>query len=160
MNRRIRYSPVARLLTIACVLAGLAMTTAAQATQAEHVMASHAWLRVLPADLPAGAYVTLENTGNQPATLTSASSPSYSQTMLHHSASEGGISRMSMVDALPVPAHGKTVLAPAGYHLMLMKAIHPVKTGDTVIVNLTFADGSILATPFVARPANAIDAGP
>ena len=36
---------------------------------------------------------------------------------------------------------------------------HPIKPGDTVRMNLKFADGSTLATNFVARPANAVDAG-
>lgn len=150
--------PLTRLLWSALALATLAVATAAHATQAAQVKASHAWLRVLPADLPAGAYVTLENTGNAPVTLTRASSPFYAQAMLHRSASEGGTSRMSMVDALPIPAHGETSLAPAGYHLMLMKAVRPVMPGDTVTVTLTFSDGSQLSTPFLARPANAIDA--
>jgi copper(I)-binding protein len=66
---------------------------------------------------------------------------------------------MTMVDALTVPAHGKAVLAPAGYHLMLMQASAPVKPGDTVKLTLTFTDGSTLPTEFIARPANAMDAG-
>lgn len=161
MKDRLAYRPtLPGVIASACLLAGLALTSPAQATQAQYIKASHAWLRVLPADLPAGAYVTLENTGDQPATLSHASSPSYAQAMLHHSASDGGTSRMSMVDALPIPAHGKVVLSPGGYHLMLMKAVHPVKAGDTVSVQLTFSDGSTLATPFLARPANAVDTGP
>jgi copper(I)-binding protein len=49
------------------------------------------------------------------------------------------------------------VLAPAGYHLMLMKAVSPVKPGDTVKLTLKFSDGSTLTTDFMARPANAVD---
>lgn len=156
--RRERFPSTPRRLASACLIASLMLATTAQATQAEHIRASHAWLRLLPADLPAGAYVTLENTGDQPAALTSASTASYAHAMLHQSASEGGTSRMSMVDTLPIPAHGTVSLAPAGYHLMLMKTIHPLKPGDTVSVTLTFSDGSKLTTPFIARPANALDA--
>lgn len=139
--------------------AGLLLTGAAQATEAEHIRASHAWLRVLPGDLPAGAYVTLENSGAQPAALKGASSDAYADVMLHQSSSEGGMSRMAMVDAVTVPAHGRATLAPAGYHLMLMKSTHLVKPGDTVRMNLKFADGSTLPVDFIARPANAVDAG-
>lgn len=160
MNTRKRHLGANPVMISTLVLAAFfALASTAHATQADHIKASHAWLRVLPADLPAGAYVTLENTGNQAASLTSASSAAYAQAMLHHSTSEGGTSRMSMVAALPVPAHGKAMLAPGGYHLMLMKAVHPVKAGDTVNVTLTFSDGSTLATPFIARPANAIEPG-
>jgi len=141
------------------LVTGLLLTGATHATEAEHIRASHAWLRLLPGDLPAGAYVTLKNSGDQPVALKGASSDAYADVMLHQSSSDGGMSRMAMVDSVTVPAHGTATLAPAGYHLMLTKSTHPVKPGDTVRMNLKFADGSTLATDFVARPANAMDAG-
>lgn len=141
------------------LFAGLLLTGAACATGADHVHASHAWIRVLPGDLPAGAYVTLQNDGDQPVALNGAHSDTYAEVMLHCSSSEGGMSRMAMVDTLTVPAHGKAVLAPAGYHLMLMKAVAPVKPGDKVRLTLTFTDGSTLAVDFLARPANTVDDG-
>ncbi|MEO5831416.1 MAG: copper chaperone PCu(A)C [Rhodanobacter sp.] len=141
------------------LLAGLLLAGGACATDAEHIRASHAWLRVLPGALPAGAYVTLENDNDQPIALHGASSTNYADVMLHHSSTAGGVSRMSMVDSLEVPAHGQAELAPAGYHLMLMQPKQPVKPGDTVTLTLKFSDGSTLATDFIARPANALDAG-
>ena len=146
--------------TLLFFVTGLLLTGTLHATQAEHVRATHAWLRVLPGELPAGAYVTLENSGDQSAALKGASSDAYADVMLHQSSSgESGMSRMTMAASVTVPAHGTATLAPAGYHLMLMKSTHPVKPGDTVRLNLTFADGSVLATDFAARPANAMDAG-
>jgi copper(I)-binding protein len=138
--------------------AGLLLTAGAQATEAQHVRASGAWIRVLPGDLPAGAYVTLENTGDQAASLRGAHSPNYADAMLHQSSSAGGVSRMAMVNELAIPAHGKAELAPGGYHLMLMKATSPVKIGDKVKVTLSFGDGSTLDADFIARPANATSA--
>ena len=148
-----------KLQALLFLVTGLLLSGTTQATEAEHVRASHAWLRVLPGELPAGAYVTLENSGDQPVALKGASSDVYADVMLHQSSSEGGMSRMAMVDSVTVPAHGTARLAPAGYHLMLMKSTHTVKPGDTVRMNLKFADGSTLVTDFVARPANAVDAG-
>lgn len=130
----------------------------AHASDADHIHMSGAWIRVLPGELPAGAYVTLLNDGDQPITLRGASSPAYGSTMLHQSSTEGGMGRMAMVDSLVIPAHGKAELAPGGYHLMLMKAKVPVQIGDKVPVVLSFADGSSLNADFVARPANATDA--
>jgi copper(I)-binding protein len=140
------------------LLAGLLLAGGAHAGEAEHIRASQAWLRVLPGDLPAGAYVTLENTGDQPASLRGASSASYASVMLHKSSTEGGMGRMSPVDDLVIPAHGKAQLSPGAYHLMLMKAAAPVKPGDKVELTLVFGDGSKLAVDFLARPANATDA--
>jgi copper(I)-binding protein len=142
--------------TLTCLLAGLLLAGGVHATAAEHVRASHAWIRVLPGDLPAGAYVTLENDGDQATALNGANSTVYADVMLHHSSSAGGMNRMTMVDTLPLPAHGQAVLAPAGYHLMLTKAQRPVKAGDTITLRLTFTDGSSLPVDFTARPANAM----
>ena len=114
---------------------------------------------MLPGNLPASAYVTLENGSDRAILLSGASSAAYAEVMLHHSSTAGGMSRMTMVDSLEIPAHGKAVLAPAGYHLMLMQARKPVKPGDTIAVLLKFADGSTLATDFIARPANALNDG-
>jgi copper(I)-binding protein len=145
--------------TLPLLLAGLLLAGGVDASAAGHVHASHAWIRVLPGNLPAGAYVMLQNDGDQPVALSGASSTVYADVMLHQSSTAGGMSRMSMVDALTVPAHGKAVLAPAGFHLMLMQAHAPVKPGDVVKLTLKFSDGSTLATDFIARPANAMDAG-
>lgn len=145
--------------TLSLLLAGLLLTGAAHASAADHVHASHAWIRVLPGGLPAGGYVTLRNDGDQAVALSGARSTVYADVMLHRSSTAGGVSRMTMVDALSIPAHGEAVLAPAGYHLMLMQANAPVKPGDAVRLTLEFTDGSTLATDFLARPANAMDAG-
>lgn len=141
------------------LLTGMLLAGAAHATAAQHIRTSHAWIRVLPGSLPAGAYVTLANDGDQPAALSGASSTAYGRVMLHQSSMEGGMSRMTMVDSIEIPAHGQAVLAPAGYHLMLMQPVSPVKPGDTVRLLLKFSDGSSLPADFIARPANALGAG-
>ena len=146
-----------KLRRLSFLLAGLLLAGAAHAGAAEHIHASHAWIRVLPGNLPAGAYVTLANDGDKAVALSGASSATYAHVMLHQSSSEGGMSRMVMVDSLGVPAHGSAVLAPAGYHLMLMQPTWSVKPGDSVRLVLQFTDGSTLATDFLARPANAVD---
>ena len=137
------------------LIAGMLLAGGVHATEAEHIRASQPWLRVLPGDLPAGAYVTLENTGDPPASLRGASSAAYASVMLHQSSTEGGMGRMTSVDNLIIPAHGKAQLSPGGYHLMLMKAVAPVKPGDKVKLSLVFGDGSKLDADFLARPANA-----
>ena len=145
----------ARALSL--LIAGMLLAGGAHATEAEHIRASQPWLRVLPGDLPAGAYVTLENTGEQPASLHGASSATYASVMLHKSTTEGGMGRMTSVDNLVIPVHGKAQLSPGGYHLMLMKAAATVKPGDQVKLTLIFGDGSKLDADFLARPANATD---
>lgn len=137
----------------------LALAGAAQAGEAQSIQASAAWIRVLPGNLPAGGYVNLHNSGNQAAALVAADSPAYAHVMLHESSSAGGVSRMSAVGSMVIPAHAGMQLAPGGYHLMLMQPKRPVAPGQAVTVTLHFADGSRLPVQFAARPANALDAG-
>ncbi|MEO7066583.1 MAG: copper chaperone PCu(A)C [Rhodanobacter sp.] len=143
-------------LFLSVALAGLLVATSAYASAANHVSVSHAWIRVLPGDLPAGGYATLQNNSDQPVSLSSASSTAYAHVMLHHSSTAGGVSRMTTVKTLAIPAHGSAILAPAGYHLMLSQPVAPVSPGDSVKLILKFTDGSTLAADFAARPANAL----
>ncbi len=149
---------LAAFCTVA-LLASTCATSNTHANSAQQVRVSNAWVRILPGDLPAAGYATMENTGAQPVSLTGARSADYADVMLHQSSAAGGTNRMRMVDAMSVPAHAQAQLAPGGYHLMLTTARHPVAPGDQVPVTLTFADGSTLDTHFIARPANATDAG-
>lgn len=142
---------------LSLLLAGLLGFGPAHAGTTARVAASHAWIRVLPGALPAGAYVVLHNGGDAPVALTGASSPAYGEAMLHESSDAGGVSRMHTVGALTIPAHGTQTLAPGGYHLMLMDAKHPVRPGDTVHITLKFGDGNTLPVDFIARPASALD---
>jgi copper(I)-binding protein len=144
-----------RHLLVFALLAGSALAAPAYARGSASIGIQHAWIRLLPGDLPAGGYATLTNAGDAAAALVGASSPAYAHVMLHRSTLANGMSTMHMVSKLIVPAHGKVTLAPGGYHLMLMHAKRPLKPGDTVKLRLQFADGSHLDADFLVRPANA-----
>lgn len=149
-----------KALALALLLGAAWLPGAAFATSgAEQVRVSQAWLRILPGALPAAGYAVLENTGEQAVALTGAHSAVYTEVMLHQSSAAGGTNRMSMVEAMPVPAHGQAQLAPGGYHLMLSRPTQPVVPGNHVPLTLSFADGSTLTVDFLARPANATGAG-
>lgn len=139
---------------------GACLLTAAIAavSAAPDVRVEHAWIRWLPANLPAAGYATIVNDGDGVQRLTGASSPDYASVMLHRSRLAQGDSTMEMVDHLDIPAHGNVKLAPGGYHLMLSHATHGVKPGDKVPVTLHFVDGSVFQVDFSVLPANA--AGP
>lgn len=147
-----RRAPLALLFT------GMLTVGSAQATQADHVSATHAWIRLLPGDLPAAGYVTLQNDDATAATIASVHTNAYASAMIHQSVRDaGGMSHMTVVNRLTVPAHGAVSLSPNGYHLMLEHASHPLKPGEKVDITLNFADGSQLPVSFLVRPANAVD---
>jgi copper(I)-binding protein len=134
---------------------GLLPVGSLRAAQADHVTASQAWIRLLPAMLPASGYVTLQNHDSAAATLISAHSGTYASVMLHRNSMESsGMNSMSAVNQMVIPAHGNAALAPAGYHLMLEHSNRKLEPGDSVDITLDFADGSQLPVRFLVRPAN------
>jgi copper(I)-binding protein len=110
-----------------------------------------AWIRWLPANLPAAGYVTLDNIGDKPVTLLAASSPDYAEVSLHLSRNQGGTVDMVPVDRITVDAHSKLSFAATGYHMMLMQPTKPRKPGDHAPITLRFADGSLLTVEFEVR---------
>ncbi|HEY4092474.1 MAG TPA: copper chaperone PCu(A)C [Luteibacter sp.] len=136
-------------------LASLLSVGAAHAAETSSVKASGAWIRVLPGSLPAGGYLTLENSSDKGVAITGAASADYADAMIHKSSTETGMGRMEMVDKVPVPAKGQVAFAPGGYHVMLMQPKHPVNPGDKVVVTFTLSDGTTLPVTFTAKPANA-----
>jgi copper(I)-binding protein len=140
---------------LACALLAFGAAAVAATPAPPAVRVEHAWIRWLPAKLPAAGYAVIRNEGDGTLRLVAASSPDYRMVMLHHSRLAQGDSTMQMVDHLDIPAHGSVKLAPGGYHLMLSQPTHPLKPGDTVHMTLHFAGGESIQADFPVLPANA-----
>lgn len=139
---------------LVCALLALGNGAIAATAAPPGVRVEHAWIRWLPANLPAAGYAVIVNDGDATVRLTGASSPDYKSVMLHHSRLAQGDSTMEMVSSLDIPAHGKVKFAPGGYHLMLSHATHPIKPGDSVKMTLRFAGGESMQVDFSVLPAN------
>lgn len=147
---------ILRPLAFALVLAaGVVHAADKPVATTSPVKASDGWIRVLPGALPAGGFVTFENTSDRALSIVSATSTDYGDAMIHRSSTEGGMGRMEMVDSVPLPAKQTTAFSPGGYHVMLMDAKHPIKPGDTLTVTFKLSDGETLPVKMLARPANA-----
>jgi copper(I)-binding protein len=145
-----RYRSLAVALFLLAGTAGIS-----HAADTAGVQVTGGWLRVLPGSLPAGGYVTVENTTDHALTIVGAESPDYAEAMIHRSSTEGGMGRMEMMDSVALPPKGKLTFAPGGYHVMLMQAKHPVKPGAKVTVTFKLSDGGTIPATLIARPANA-----
>jgi copper(I)-binding protein len=155
-----RKTPTTRRLMLAASLATLAWTAIpAFAADTPPVQASGAWIRWLPANLPAGGYVLLTNSSAKPVDLVAAASPDYGNTMLHQSVSKGGVMEMLHVDKVVIPAHGSLAFKPGSYHIMLMQPKKAVKPGDIVPITLKFAGGEAMIVNFEVRKADATGPG-
>jgi copper(I)-binding protein len=114
-----------------------------------------AWIRWLPANLPAAGYATLENGGDAAIVLTGVSSPGYGDVSIHRTVTLGADTDMVPVDKLVINPHASVNFAAAGYHLMLMQPTTPLKPGDHVPITLRFADGSSMRVEFEVRKPDA-----
>jgi len=113
----------------------------AGASAADDLEIRDAWIAAPPpAAAGAAGFLTLENSGAVARKLVRASSPACQRIGLHRSSIENGIARMRPQSELEVPAHGRLLLEPGGYHLMLM---HPqeLRAGQRVRLELYFANG-------------------
>lgn len=120
---------------------------------AASVTVSGAWMRALPAHLPAAGYFIAHNSGKSPVAIVGAQTAACGTLTLHHSVMGQGMDRMEAVKQVAVPAGGKAVFAPGGYHLMCMDPKAAIRPGAKVPVTLRFSDGTHLTVPFAVRNA-------
>jgi periplasmic copper chaperone A len=154
MTQQIKTFSTLHTLVCAAVVA-LAATgniSAHAADSKQAIGVQNAWVRWLPNNLPAAAYVTLTNSSDKPVDLVDISSADYGMAMLHQTVSNGSTQKMVMVDKLTVPAHGQASIAPGGYHVMLEEAKRKIAPGDTVHLKLQFSDGETVDAPFAVKP--------
>jgi copper(I)-binding protein len=121
------------------------------------ISVSHAWIRLLPGNLPAGAYCTVANGSDHTMQLLGASAPDFKSAMLHKSVTQNGMDKMMPVEAIKIPAGKQFQFAPGGYHIMLMPPHAPLKPGDHVRINFSFADGSTTSAMFLVKGAGAMN---
>ncbi len=103
------------------------------------IMIEQPWARATPGGAKTGAvYLTLTDHGDADR-LIGASTPVADMAMLHEGYVEGGISKMRMLDAIPLDAHTQVKLHPGAMHIMLEGLKAPLKPGQTFPLTLTFA---------------------
>jgi periplasmic copper chaperone A len=145
-------SPEFMAFTALVLIAGLLPGTAAPApAPLVDVQVKEAWIRWLPANLPAAGYMTLVNGGAKPQVLIGAASPDYAELGFHQTRSNNGMTEMVQVRSITLQPYIPVRFAEGGYHLMLMRPTRPIHPGDVVTITLRFADGRSIAVPFSVR---------
>ena len=144
---------------LACLLAlgSLGTVAAAHEQKLGDLVLHHAWSRANPAGAKSGAvFVTIENTGDMPDQLLSASSDVAAMTEIHQMSMENDIMVMKPAGLLDIPAHGKVELKPHGLHIMLMGLKQRFAEGDTFSVTLTFAKAGSVTLQVVVDKVDAM----
>ena len=145
-------------VTTACIGAAMILSSQvyAQAPKVDAVSVSDAYTRAtVPGQKVAGGFLKIQNKGNTPDQLISASSPSAGEVQLHEMAMEGNVMKMRQVKDIAVPANGSVELKPGGYHLMFLDLKGPFVAGETVPVKLKFSKSGEVE---VKLPINAVGA--
>jgi copper(I)-binding protein len=149
-------------VALAVALSYLAWVPAASADS--HLRIEGAWARPGVAAAPgqgnkmsmagnSAVYMEIHNAGPNAERLTAVASNVAGTVELHRTTMVNGMSRMSRVNAIVVPARGKVELKPGGYHVMLIGLKRALNVGDHVDVTLTFAHGGkIKVTADVKMP--------
>ncbi|WP_018947312.1 copper chaperone PCu(A)C [Thioalkalivibrio sp. AKL17] len=104
---------------------------------------SEPWVRMMPPGMGStAAYLTLANHTDEDVELVRGESPVAGVTELHdHVQDDAGVMRMREVEAITIPAGGKTALEPGGLHVMLIDLHEPLERDQRVSVTLETAAG-------------------
>ena len=115
------------------------LSRGALAAGTEDVAVSGAWARAtVPGQPVAAAYLDISS--RQGATLIAVRSGAAGAVQVHSMRDDGGVMRMRELKRLELPA-GQTVrLAPSGTHLMLLGLKAPLRSGDSITLDLTLVD--------------------
>jgi copper(I)-binding protein len=135
---------------LGCLLA-IALAAGLHAAAASGLVVSDAWIRWLPADLPAAGYLTIVNTGTVERVLVAVTSPAYGEVGIHRSVDDQGMHSMRPVDSITLKPRVPFRFAEGGYHLMLMHARTAIHPGERVVMTFHFGDGDAVEAVFAVR---------
>lgn len=99
------------------------------------------WARAsIPPNKNSVAYMTINNKSDKEYIMIGASSlDSANNVELHKSfVDEKGVSRMSALDKIVIPAKSVVTMGPGGIHIMLLDLKNNLKAGDKVTIDLKF----------------------
>ena len=130
----------------------LAFANLALAHHGSFLIIDGAYARAVPPTAKnSGAFMLIENRGEQDRRLVDAVSDVSNVTELHTHLNDNGVMRMRKVPFIEVPAGGSVKLQPGSYHVMLIGLKKPLNDGDPVNITLTFDDGSQQTVKLQAR---------
>lgn len=111
----------------------------AAAAGTEPLSITDPWVRAtVPGQKVAAAYMSL--TASSRVALVAAKSPAARKAEIHSMTMEAGVMKMRQVARLDVVPGKPLVLAPGGYHLMLVDVVRELKAGEKVSLAVTVED--------------------
>jgi copper(I)-binding protein len=119
---------------------------------AQGITVQDAWIRgIPPSATTTAAFMTIHNTGSDDAVIKSADCDVAVTVQIHTMEQVGEIMKMKEMSELRIPANGQAILAPKGYHIMLIGLIRPIKEGETIPLSLNFTDRATVVVDAVVK---------
>jgi hypothetical protein len=119
---------------------------------AQGITVQDAWIRgIPPSATTTAAFMTIHNAGSDDAILKSADCEVAGSVQIHTMEQVGEIMKMKEVSELRIPANGQAILAPKGYHIMLIGLVRPIKEGESIPLSLNFADRATVVVDAVVK---------
>ena len=119
---------------------------------AQGITVQDAWIRgIPPSATTTAAFMTIHNTGPDDAVLKSADCDVAKTVQIHTMEQVGEIMKMKEVSELHIPANGQAILAPKGYHIMLIGLARPINEGETIPLSLNFTDRATVTVDAVVK---------
>ena len=140
-------------LLLGAALVAAALPATAQHLEAGDIVLHDPWIRATTSVArSSGAFLTISNTGAEDDRLLSAKAE-FARIEVHRTATTpDGINRMEeQEEGIALPAGEDVMLAPGGFHLMLMGLDTGIPEGETRAITLIFERAGAVVLDFPAR---------
>ena len=108
-----------------------------------HITVTESWIRTAPPNAPIlGGFMNIHNSSDKEIKLMTVNATGFKRIELHRTINSDGTMKMMRQNYIPIPAHGLTKLEPGSWHIMFIGPDIVPKSGDMVMINLAFDDGS------------------
>jgi len=101
------------------------------------------WVRPAETGGNTSLYMALANGQSTPDTLVSVEAPIIDSVAIHTTVDTAGTTSMQHTGPLPIPANSRVALEPGGTHVMLMNVQQPLRDGETIVLNVDFAEAGL-----------------
>ena len=122
-----------------------------QVVQADLVIRDGHVRAPIPGTTSTAAYMTLQNSGDEPLAVTRVTTSAAGSAKLHNSMNHNGMIHMVGVDSLNIPAGSIVELKEGGMHVMLEEPAATIRPGTSVELTLHLADGTAVTTSLPVR---------
>lgn len=135
-------------------IATLLLCISSNAETLDDIVVTDGWARSsTPPNNNSAAYMVIQNNSDMPCSIIGATAMDIAnQVELHQSyVDDKGISRMTAVDHLVIPAKSQIELRPNGTHIMLMNLKHQLVADDKITINLIISNIGVKTVPVVVK---------